>query len=212
MLYLRALLSGRMLGCVRCLHDVTANGSGVSSVIFPRGCFIKSSTEWSVKGEQTRAEYTARAGGIQNKNTAVLWIAPSLGNRGGKGQWHSLSDNPKLLSMSSSMTTRKYERCHESWFKNLISRRKTGTERGGREGERKRLWFLVFVRLCWERIPAKLRVSIKRNDRSACASPMSSNKNQPAKVTMIRVVATRVTVLRKIESEMKETPRRWWSY
>lgn len=71
-------------GCVRSLHDVTANRSGVSSVIFPRGCFIKSSTEWSVKGEQTSAEYTARAAGIQNKNTAVLWIAPSFGNRGEK--------------------------------------------------------------------------------------------------------------------------------
>jgi len=183
-LYLQALLSGGMLGRVRCLHDVTANGSGVSSVIFPRGCFIKSSTERSVKEEQTSVEYTACASGIQNKNTAVLWIAPSHGNRKGKGQWHSLSDNPKLLSMSSSMTTGKYERscCHELWFKNLISLR-VWRERE-RERKRERLWFLASIQLYWERIPTKLRVSIKRNDHLR-ALPMSSNKIQSAKVTMI---------------------------
>lgn len=55
-------------------------GRGVSSVIFPRACLIKSSMGRSVKGKQTSAEHTVRIRGIRNKNT-VLWIAPSPDNR-----------------------------------------------------------------------------------------------------------------------------------
>lgn len=55
-------------------------GRGVSFVIFPRVCLVKSSMDRSVKGKQTSAEHTVRIRGIQNKNT-VLWIAPSADNR-----------------------------------------------------------------------------------------------------------------------------------
>lgn len=173
-------------------------------MIFPRGCFIKSSTEWSVKGEQTSAEYTAGAAGIQNKNTAVLWIAPSLGNRG-RGGGKVNGTRYQITRNSSRCPLRwqpgKYERscCHDLKIWSLSARKKNGDKDGDKErvagGEARRgennRDFSFMLRANSSEVA---RLSIKR---SARASPMSSNKNLVKSNDDTSCSYTRVTEPRK---------------